>query len=121
MMEIDTYITINGVCVNKATDTNIKEELLKNEGATITKNSDASITITGPFTIEQPKTQKVSTILVNSGTITVAACPFLYGFKNLAKGTIHIKSGFLEDMFIIPAQFTEQQEVKRLPTNRPLF
>ena len=39
------YIAINGTFINEKADFNVKEQLLKTKGATVTKNPDASIRI----------------------------------------------------------------------------
>lgn len=91
---------INDIYVKKETSIQDKELFLKSTGAVITKNLDGSITITGPFSISTYEDSS-SAVLYNSGTITVESyLPFLYKFNNLPNGTLHIKSGRLEDIFI---------------------
>jgi hypothetical protein len=105
---------INGKYIDeKEIDPKIKELLLINEGATITKNLDKSISIKGPFIVTKyPRTHEISTTLINSGTITVNPFPLLYEFKNLTEGTLHVTSGCLEEVFTRSTQFTEHQQEK---------
>lgn len=110
-------ISINGKCIDeKETHPKIKELFLKSEGAFIAENLDKTITIKGPFTITKyPRTQNVSTTLINLGTVTVKPFPLLYEFKNLTGGTLNITSGCLEEIFARSTDLAEnqQEEIKQ--------
>jgi hypothetical protein len=101
-METDSFITINGVCINENTDINTKDQLLKKNGANVTRNSDGSVMITGAFSITRQKSDNglfditnAADMHIKSGTIAI-----LYGFNNLATASLRLDSGSLENTFI---------------------
>lgn len=101
MMEIERFITINGVQISEKTDFEIKEQLLIKNGATVIRNENGSITITGPFSIICKKNDDDFFTITNSGTVNIRSdnVAILYSFNNLATGTLHVASGCLEKIF----------------------
>jgi hypothetical protein len=100
-MEIDRFITINGVQITEKADFEIKAQLLTKNGATVIRNENGSITIIGPFSIIYQKNDDDFFTIINSGTINIRSdnVAILHSFNNLATGTLHVASGCLEKIF----------------------
>lgn len=101
-----SYVNINGENVKQEADIKIKQYFLEKEGATVIKQSNGTLTIKGPFTISHQEEFDNSVLILGS-------------LQN--SGTINIKSGSLEDIFIspTPAQYTVPQTGKICNKPRP--
>ena len=122
MMEYDSFITINGVCVNEDADVNTKNQLLPKNGATIIRNLDGSVTTTGPFSISHQQNDDKNYI-TNSGNIHIrpGTTTVLYGFNNLDSGRLCIDSDALENMLIKMESRTQNQSTKQLSLGKLLL
>lgn len=87
------------------------ELFLRNKGASITNNTEGTITIRGPFEVTKRSCDlKGLGTIINSGIMTVNHFPVLYQFKNLAEGTVNIKLGCVEEIFAAPRRIVENKE-----------
>lgn len=119
MIEIDKFITINGVQITEKSDFEIKYQLLTKNGATVIRNQNGSITITGPFSIIYQESDDDFFRITNSGIINIRSdnTAILHSFNNLASGTLHVASGCLEKIFstsncVEPDKYIQEKIIK---------
>jgi len=122
MMEYDSFININSVCVNEDADVNTKKRLLHKNGATIIRNLDGSITATGLFSIYNQQNDDMG-FIINSGNMHIrpGTTTILYGFNNLASGRLCIDFDALENMIFTMESNTQDQQTKQLSLGKLLL